>query len=568
MKNFRDKPKYFRVGYYGLNFPAVFQNKEYIYRGLQKDTDIRIFCEKIRLQFPQAHLLENKPVTEETKKKLEMNIQIFKVTPVAEEGSTRFKGKKVSEALHAYYEMNEVKKFVYNVVYFKDKNKDNEFESLWTTKITLTCNDVQPGLLNRSLVTGRETKEQCPIENAINSMVDKNQELLDIIKEHKEHLSLNVSPLTMVLNGVIDAAVMGGTNKYRDAFFSESYAVKYPEHVSFISHLQTLISDQIDILADGVVVHGQKCPEGLRPLQSKLEQQLRDMMEKDKPGSTEGSATGSFSGSIGPSPSLGKDSLRLKDDGSNSSMGPSPKMGKKSVIMTPDLAKKTVTSSSSRHLSPSIDAGISGGVDSLSPSGGAPTTPSFSRSSTMSLRENVTGFFSGKGRTARTCTTVLEQKSSLMHKKESKIVPSASAVLSTNSSTASISNGENDRSVMKRSGSGGTFSYGEGSLAFFGGSGLKGVTALVPSIADVNPFATLSDVPPVKKGLDTIRNPFGADVLQPMRTGTVTGNRVSYFYCYFYCFLFNCPYLLKKMHTCIHTLQLRTYNCFYNYSCF
>lgn len=56
----------------------------------------------------------------------------------------------------------------------------------------------------------------------------------------------------MALNGVIDAAVMGGTDKYREAFFTPTYAQKYPDHSGFVKQLQEDIMKQLDILERGV----------------------------------------------------------------------------------------------------------------------------------------------------------------------------------------------------------------------------------------------------------------------------------------------------------------------------
>ena len=57
--------------------------------------------------------------------------------------------------------------------------------------------------------------------------------------------SLNVNPLTMMLNGVIDAAVQGGTDKYRAAFFSDKFLHEHPESAEDVLQLKKLIGFQV-----------------------------------------------------------------------------------------------------------------------------------------------------------------------------------------------------------------------------------------------------------------------------------------------------------------------------------
>ena len=45
-------------------------------------------------------------------------------------------------------------------------------------------------------------------------MTLKNQELKTLISRYKKNSQQNINPLSMALNGVIDAAVMGGITNY------------------------------------------------------------------------------------------------------------------------------------------------------------------------------------------------------------------------------------------------------------------------------------------------------------------------------------------------------------------
>ena len=56
------------------------------------------------------------------------------------------------------------------------------------------------------------------MENALETLREKNKELVTLINRHKADNSLNPSPLSMLLKGVIDAAVMGGIGNYEKVY--------------------------------------------------------------------------------------------------------------------------------------------------------------------------------------------------------------------------------------------------------------------------------------------------------------------------------------------------------------
>ena len=60
--------------------------------------------------------------------------------------------------------------------------------------------------------------EVSPLENAISVVENKNQELRTLISQYQQQQQLhaNINPLSMTLNGVIDAAVNGGIARYQE----------------------------------------------------------------------------------------------------------------------------------------------------------------------------------------------------------------------------------------------------------------------------------------------------------------------------------------------------------------
>lgn len=59
-------------------------------------------------------------------------------------------------------------------------------------------------------------EEISPIRNAVDFMDSANKLLRSLIGRHKVDPNLNINPLSMKLNGIIDAAVMGGIKNYEE----------------------------------------------------------------------------------------------------------------------------------------------------------------------------------------------------------------------------------------------------------------------------------------------------------------------------------------------------------------
>lgn len=53
-----------------------------------------------------------------------------------------------------------------------------------------------------------------PLENAIETMESTNDKILTMINQYQADWSLPINPLSMLLNGIVDPAVMGGFAKY------------------------------------------------------------------------------------------------------------------------------------------------------------------------------------------------------------------------------------------------------------------------------------------------------------------------------------------------------------------
>jgi dedicator of cytokinesis protein 3 len=88
------------------------------------------------------------------------------------------------------------------------------------------------------------------VEFACEKMEEANVQLLTLISQYSledgNPLELkNVNPLSMRLQGMLDAAVQGGIPKYTEAFFNEEFLKREEPSSHFVLKLITLLQEQV-----------------------------------------------------------------------------------------------------------------------------------------------------------------------------------------------------------------------------------------------------------------------------------------------------------------------------------
>ncbi|XP_030761843.1 dedicator of cytokinesis protein 1 isoform X2 [Sitophilus oryzae] len=275
MKVARPEPEYFRVGYFGRGFPQFLQNKVFIYRGKEYER-LQEFNGRIMNEFPKAQLLNKlTPPGDDIKNSDKQYVQINKVDPVMEEKKQRFSGKPVCEQIVKFYRVNNIKKFTFSRPFSRKDpfiETDNEFAHLWLERTELVTTYPLPGILRWFPVESMTVKEISPLRNAIETLESKNKVLAGYVTSYNRDENMQINPLSMTLNGILDAAVMGGVKNYEDVFFHPDYLVHHPDDEVLVNRLKDLIADQIPLLDLCVQIHKQKAPGNLQPLQKRLEE--------------------------------------------------------------------------------------------------------------------------------------------------------------------------------------------------------------------------------------------------------------------------------------------------------
>uniref|UniRef100_A0A6Q2YQC6 Dedicator of cytokinesis 5 n=1 Tax=Esox lucius TaxID=8010 RepID=A0A6Q2YQC6_ESOLU len=282
MHAMRPQPEYFAVGYYGLGFPTFLRNKVFIYRGKEYEW-LEDFSLKLLSQFPNAvRMTSTAPPGDNICNSQGQYIQCFTVKPVLIV-PPQFKDKGVPEQILNYYRTNKVDQFQYSRPFRKGaKDPDNEFATMWIERTTYITSYYFPGILKWFEVKSISV-EISPLQNAVETMEMANEKLSNLVQQQACDSSISVHPLSMMLNGIVDPAVMGGYTNYEKAFFTDSYLQAHPEDFESIEVLKHLIALQIPLLADGIRIHGEKSTEQLKPLHNRLLtcfQDLRERVEK------------------------------------------------------------------------------------------------------------------------------------------------------------------------------------------------------------------------------------------------------------------------------------------------
>ncbi|NWV23329.1 DOCK1 protein, partial [Origma solitaria] len=282
VKVIRPKPDYFAVGYYGQGFPTFIRNKVFIYRGKEYERR-EDFEARLLTQFPNAEKMKTtSPPGDDIKTSSGQYIQCFTVKPKLDLPSKFHRP--VSEQIVSFYRVNEVQRFEYSRPVRKgEKNPDNEFANMWIERTIYVTAYKLPGILRWFEVKSVFMVEISPLENAIETMQLTNDKINNMVQQHLNDPNLPINPLSMLLNGIVDPAVMGGFANYEKAFFTEKYMHEHPEDHDKIEKLKDLIAWQIPFLAEGIRIHGEKVTEALRPFHERMEacfRQLKDKVEK------------------------------------------------------------------------------------------------------------------------------------------------------------------------------------------------------------------------------------------------------------------------------------------------
>lgn len=156
LKVMRHESEYFRVGFYGLQFPEFLQNKVFIYRGLEYE-QLSDFSSRILAQYPSADQMATlTPPGEEITSGNYKLIQINHVQPIMDLTHYRMKDKNMAPEITKYYQTNNVQEFKYSRPY-QCGGGTNPVTNIWLERTIVRTHFPLPGILRWFPVKSSET---------------------------------------------------------------------------------------------------------------------------------------------------------------------------------------------------------------------------------------------------------------------------------------------------------------------------------------------------------------------------------------------------------------------------
>lgn len=222
----RAYPAYFCIAYYGDQWPVSLQGQMFVYRGHEWEK-FAAFCDRLQQKHPKAILIKsNSPPTDEVRFGDGQYLHVTALQPEPDRSKDVFTNAEVPPMIRSYFEHNATDLFSFTrpiagsadpadrKSILVDGNTD--VTKLWVEKTYLRCEDAFPTVLRRSKVAELQTVEISPLENALNDVLQKREELETLEKKYtalskvNTTTRVNTNRLSMALNGAVDAPINGG----------------------------------------------------------------------------------------------------------------------------------------------------------------------------------------------------------------------------------------------------------------------------------------------------------------------------------------------------------------------
>lgn len=265
--------------------------KAFVYRsGNGKHPEsVRDFTQRIKEKYPNSKVVNSAAAMDTLTDDTKEDEQLIQITTLSASSKQELEGgpfswdtgskRKAPLRMKKYYRENETDTYFYTNASQRKKNKkDNEFRSLWITKTFIVCQDVIPSMRRRVPVVSEKVVEFTPFQTAINNLVQKNGELSKTIETLQNDPTKSTHAISMELNGVLDAAVMGGVSKYREAFFDGTYLSAYPNETRIVGQFVDGLQQQMNIAKQGLEAYEKHAIDKLQPHVEHLKQCYKKQM--------------------------------------------------------------------------------------------------------------------------------------------------------------------------------------------------------------------------------------------------------------------------------------------------
>lgn len=256
-------PSYFRVAFIGAGFPVNTRGKENIYEGLPFE-HITSIHERLLKLYPGARIISDDYEAAKIKEKNPTGryLHVGTVEPINEISDKLFN---TSIGVRQYARNKDLRFFT---VMKKIPGSTSIFD-LWTEETTYETYLSFPTLMNRSEIKESKVIKLSPLDNAIRTIVSKNNDLIslesmiNIAFKEKSDFGALINDLSRQLTGTVDSPVNGGVGQYRTFFTDPKYEGKL-EHSGQIRLLRNAFDDLTIVLNRCLILHGKLISPSIR----------------------------------------------------------------------------------------------------------------------------------------------------------------------------------------------------------------------------------------------------------------------------------------------------------------
>ncbi|GAA5899842.1 hypothetical protein JCM8208_004581 [Rhodotorula glutinis] len=274
---------FFRVAFFGSQWPSSISGKQFIYRGEPAET-LGSFIERTMNKHPTATLLRTSEIPPDDIQ--HGDSQFLQITAVNAEVDTSthvFTAADTPAYVQAYYLHNETNTFSFT----RPLNKDpvgrpvgsvSDPAARWSEKTVLIVEDSFPTVLRRSDVIEIRLIEISPVENAVHDVYVQQKELATLERRFRglvhsqREEGIDTTPLSRALNSACDAPVDQGVSMYRRVFLEPGYVANLPpSQVAIVRQLETAIDELVVTLVRCLKLHALVVPPDMRTFHDTLE---------------------------------------------------------------------------------------------------------------------------------------------------------------------------------------------------------------------------------------------------------------------------------------------------------
>lgn len=255
-------PQYFRVAYIGVGFPRSLRNRLFIFEGNAWEK-LESIHERLHKTYPGATIVS----TESAAKQDGQYLFVSTVEPEASNKHHFFSTIRPTPGAKDYQSRLDLRCFSFS----RPLPGNTSPLDLWVEKTTYETYQAFPTIVKRSEVKSVTVVKLSPLENAMNILQAKTNDLIDLESAFNSGNSdqTNASRLDLVLSGAVDSPVNGGIQVYRA--FLEDESLRNDANTSIlVASLENAFLDYAGAIQRCLAIHSRVVPATLRPLHQSL----------------------------------------------------------------------------------------------------------------------------------------------------------------------------------------------------------------------------------------------------------------------------------------------------------